>query len=121
MSETAEAFQVSAAQLSEIWAADEQTAKGILSRMAKQSKYESDLRQSIYVDFLHGTLAFAKASCLSPDKALAVFGVMVETHARAGGTRCTRSTHPSVLLPLAQAPLPPRPHSLSRARSRVAE
>jgi hypothetical protein len=117
MPETAMAqLAVSAAQLSEIWAADERTAKGILSRMAKQSNYESDLRQSIYVDFLHSTLVFAKASCLSPAKALAVFGVMVETHARACGTRPARHTHPCTVLPLAHAPLPPRPPFRPRAQ-----
>lgn len=109
-------LEISHAQLSEIWAADEPTAKGILSRMAKQHNYATDLRQSIYVDYLHSTLGFAKTSGLSPAKALTVFSVVVETHAKACGAQAALSTrlcvHPRALLTLFASVTSPR-----RARS----
>ncbi|KAJ1620905.1 hypothetical protein T492DRAFT_847444 [Pavlovales sp. CCMP2436] len=74
---------LSLAQLAEIWAADEQAALGVLSRLALQPKYESDLRQSVYVDFLYSTLLYCRHSELSVAKTFAAFDVSVEVLARA--------------------------------------
>mgnify|MGYP003683834483 CR=1 FL=1 len=79
------ALRLLPAQLDEIWAADEPTAVGILARIASQPKHESDLRQSIYVDFLHQTLAFCKDVGFSVAKTFVAFETIVAVHAQACG------------------------------------
>jgi hypothetical protein len=83
-------ISISTSQLAEVWSAEERTALRLLSRIAEQPKYESDLRQSVLVDFLHQMLVFCKESALSVSKTFAVFDVMVETHSQACGERGAR-------------------------------
>lgn len=83
---------LTAAQLDEIWAAEESVACGALARLSEQTNYEADLRQSIHVDFLYQTLCFCREAGMSHTKALVIFEVMVETRAKAAGARVRART-----------------------------